>query len=1362
MELQSEDHAQPARFFNGPLEVRLSEQRSRLLACLLLSNCRAHNTKIIKYVWETKSIAEPATNLRHLVRGFQQYLDPDNPSKYIRPDEGFYVLACSVDPTDSGRIPSDPGITGGSDPSLSVQVFPEPTPMSSVTSKSIPIGSVFPRLSVPSFQLNSTITSFIETYTGTPAFPAPFGGREADLNRLDLWLDDKSSKPYALLSARGGVGKSALLVHWALRVSLREDIHVVFVPISVRFGLSSERAVFSVLATQIRTLLPHESNQNRDDSHCRMLFQELCREPPADGKTILLILDGFDEATGWEADASLFPTIPPSHLRVLASSRPYADDPNPSYWLQRLNWASSGLILGLEGLDETGIQDVLRQMGNPLDQLAPREEVTSILLRVTDGDPLVVGLYIEELRRVYTGTLQFDATLIRSLKPGLAGIFSLWWDYQIRIWGTDAPLYALRVRMFLKLCTIAIGPLTVSDLVALAPEVFEDTLLVHATARDLRRFLIQTHDGWIFTHPNLAQHYGTVLSKADHEQLTTRFINYGDRTVQLLLADAIPPISAPEYVVRYHVIHLERSQMLADYYRQILSVAWCRAWEALDASYGGFYADMNRVLRNTPDGPRRLAVLTRAKLFACSLGTTSRQISPPFFLQFMRWKTLTPRAGLAVARQQFSDFRCTYLLGVLLACDATTSEIVWQDVLSEMARHSDIERVMELFLESARLGAEWSRTDIIATLSASVAHLKKVTTIRDARAFISLLESAPSEEEIARARIHRAAYWPIDRRSRTVIQNVVKLDLESGDELLHGLLAELQGLSNQWILPCLSSLLLARKEPNNRTVHLNRALDVIENIGTEEIRFDALRTLAPHFASAPSVAERAFDLSGALRNEPNRAKCLVALLYQSWQPSQEILSRGAELADGLNDNWSRGRLLGALARHVSGAARSRFLDDALRAVTYIGAEASSINLLGALSARLPPDHHGELRRLGRLLADRIPDTRPKAKSLVTSCFNKWFGGLQSQASTDLSDSHSDCGAVNAPIGGISQDGEMAGPPLVGESRDSSRTPVGYEREPDRCAPLLALADSLDSTLYAVRVSIYKLRDVIGMPTVARDALCEIIRAIPVNKWDIADRLLSSVVAIGDEWVIAYAIDCLVSESTVTDSAIILNMKRVVAGLRYSGPRCLALSALGFAESGKERHSLQLRALEAAERVQNSFARFQCSVGLARLSSGEDRHALLTRALDFALDEKKVVLRAQMLSRLVSVAGPEDTSILGRIAERGMSGDSASRETLPALVRCLLPADELAAKCISHLCARGSDDLDVSLLDSLARGHGDLVEERAVELVTAFARDHRPVFVRALTALIPALKGDSGTLQCLELAATLSEIVNVWP
>src|SRR5687768_15905253 len=56
--------------------------------------------------------------------------------------------------------------------------------------------------------LDPLIAELVATGPGS----APFGGRAAELSRLNQWLE--SRVPYLLLHADAGFGKSSLLFHW--------------------------------------------------------------------------------------------------------------------------------------------------------------------------------------------------------------------------------------------------------------------------------------------------------------------------------------------------------------------------------------------------------------------------------------------------------------------------------------------------------------------------------------------------------------------------------------------------------------------------------------------------------------------------------------------------------------------------------------------------------------------------------------------------------------------------------------------------------------------------------------------------------------------------------------------------------------------------------------------------------------------------------------------------------------------------------------------------------------------------------------------------------------------------------------------
>src|SRR5258707_9475209 len=79
------------------------------------------------------------------------------------------------------------------------------------------------------------LQSFLREYLGTPDQRKPFGGRSAQLEDLDSWLDD-TSRPITLIAEPAGRGKSALLVRWCDSLVRRSKADVAFIPVSIRVG----------------------------------------------------------------------------------------------------------------------------------------------------------------------------------------------------------------------------------------------------------------------------------------------------------------------------------------------------------------------------------------------------------------------------------------------------------------------------------------------------------------------------------------------------------------------------------------------------------------------------------------------------------------------------------------------------------------------------------------------------------------------------------------------------------------------------------------------------------------------------------------------------------------------------------------------------------------------------------------------------------------------------------------------------------------------------------------------------------------------------------------------------------------------
>jgi len=73
-------------------------------------------------------------------------------------------------------------------------------------------------------------------------------------------------------------------------------------------------------------------------------------------------------------------------------------------------------------------------MGKPLDQLATNVDVVSQLYRLSEGDPLLVRLYVEALIFYRERAAMMTPEQLEAIEPGLSGFFEGWWEEQEAQW----------------------------------------------------------------------------------------------------------------------------------------------------------------------------------------------------------------------------------------------------------------------------------------------------------------------------------------------------------------------------------------------------------------------------------------------------------------------------------------------------------------------------------------------------------------------------------------------------------------------------------------------------------------------------------------------------------------------------------------------------------------------------------------------------------------------------------------------------------------------------------------------------------------------------------------------------------------
>ena len=458
---------------------------------------------------------------------------------------------------------------------------------------------------------------------------------------------------------------------------------VAFVPVSVRFGTNLESVTFSALAIQLARLLGENipSDLSIPGQVWRGMVSSYLRRSPPQGR-LLVILDGVDEAANWDVDGKLFPLDPPPGLKVLISARSTADRPNPGAWARALVWNQRNTRqLELPPLDRLGLRDVLEKMGVPLDELAHQPFIVEELHRLTEGDPLLVRLYVDDLWAKGEAVRRLRPEDLRSLRPGYQGYFDQWWEDQRRLWGDARPLREKEVREIPNLLSAAFGPLRAEDLCRLAdPSVGLSSWTLQDHLRTLARFVVpSSHDqeDYVFAHPRLAEYFWNKLHPDEQEELERRFRRWGQQVLAELGDGRLRTRDAPPYLLRYYRAHLERAAAPLEEFRPLVHTrAWAKAWEAMEGSFGGYLGDVRACWERAAaedgraaargDAAAHLGDEIRCALIEASIRSLAANLPPELVAALVRHHQWTPRQALAYIRQNPDKWKRVETLEKLL------------------------------------------------------------------------------------------------------------------------------------------------------------------------------------------------------------------------------------------------------------------------------------------------------------------------------------------------------------------------------------------------------------------------------------------------------------------------------------------------------------------------------------------------------------------------------------------------------------------------------------------------------------------------------------------------------------------------
>ena len=440
---------------------------------------------------------------------------------------------------------------------------------------------------------STMIDAFFAAMIGTKAEPVPFGGREAELATLDRWLGSAEAQPRILLTADAGAGKSSLLAHWVRGLSGRfAGVRVVFLPVNIGYEVSTREEVFTALAARVARAYGDAQPMTGSYPELRERLASLLSRPPPMGRSVLVVLDGLDETTGWRPGSQLIPRNLGSGVRVVLSARPVHDLPDARAWTKLLGWADTETaVISIGPLSLSAIESLVQAQNQDVDT----KLVATELHRITAGDPILLRLLIDDLRRAVTPSAWVPQ--LEVLSPGLKAYFDRWWAEQRERWQVAGGVRPSDVAIVLDLLALAHGPLKRADLLSLArrfQKMTGDDL--DDVLQALRRFVVPVDSsGFVIAHPLFAVHRKERLrTDGDLSERADAFRAWGREVIGMLRSGELLPADVSRYLVRHLGDHLADAQAPVQELFDLVHPAWRAAWDAATTEISGHLLDVRR------------------------------------------------------------------------------------------------------------------------------------------------------------------------------------------------------------------------------------------------------------------------------------------------------------------------------------------------------------------------------------------------------------------------------------------------------------------------------------------------------------------------------------------------------------------------------------------------------------------------------------------------------------------------------------------------------------------------------------------------------------------------------------------------
>ena len=877
-----------------------------------------------------------------------------------------------------------------------------------------------------------------DEYLVSETGPVPFGGRDNELRRLDRWLLDPQSPPRMLVTAPAGRGKSALLVRWMKNLQDgglcgTDGWQLGFIPISIRIGTNRPEVFYEGLARRLAEItgvsLPTEAFRDGDDF--RYAVRDQLDRLAETKLNALIVIDGVDEALERSFDAGIIPTSLSPNVRVLLSGRWQVGDHNSNGWKERLGWDRGVRVDALE-LDRLGakqIADVLVRLGAPVDDLTREPGLVERLAELTEGEPILVRYYAEDLWSESGKGAPISRVDLESLRPGFDSFFKRWFEHQEKLWKDEgANVNPQHADAALSVLAFALGPLSEADLLALVKRIhnIEEVIAVDRLLNPLRRWVFgsgQDDIGYVLSHPKISDYLQRNRFAASTTKIYQGFAECGLAHAADLNQGNRDRVST--YFLQFLPEHLKRAHASPDDFMQLVENGWGNALEEFEGGQRGFAYAVQAAFEAQRDvkPDLRLPARWRCALTLSSIKSLGANVPTKLLLTAVDKGVLSIRqaahfadikgaskesvellSGLASVSQENSALRSELLTSALNAAKAIGDDNSRSAALIALIPHfgppERDEILRKAFGAAKRIDDNFARSLALIALITHFAVDQRDECVREA---LEAAEATSAGDSRAVSLALLASFIGPEQRDRVLHKADASFEAIADDNIRAKILVGfarllatapsgegLAGPAGEGLLRQAFEATKAISEGDSRSLALAQLAPVLPLIMPEQEALAAIEAIANDNSRALGLAGlverlsperrdevrvKALEAAMAIRDDYPRSQAFAVLAPQL---APEQVSEALAAAETIHDNGARSQALAALAPLLS----REDLSEALASAKAIGDDAARAQALAALGSFFSPEEREKILNEALATAKAIGSDRFRFRAFI--------------------------------------------------------------------------------------------------------------------------------------------------------------------------------------------------------------------------------------------------------------------------------------------------------------------------------------------------------------------------------------------